>query len=112
MNTADFKHFKLHSNSTLKSMTKEELISYIHMLHYNWGACDESYYNVMQYAKLLDKALDKACEKLRDETVDDFRCPGEQFGFVPSCCSEESCDGSNMECWKEWCMNASEGKQL
>lgn len=58
MNTAEFKHFKLHSDSTLNAMTKVELISYIHMLYHNWAACDESYYNVMQHAKLLDKALD------------------------------------------------------
>ena len=68
MNTDEFKHFKLHSDSTLKAMTKEELISYIHMLHHNWEACDESYFNVMQHAKLLDKALDTACEKLQDDT--------------------------------------------
>jgi len=35
MNTADFKHFKLHNDSTLKSMTKDELIGYIHMLYHN-----------------------------------------------------------------------------
>lgn len=110
MNTEEFKHFKLHSDSTLKSITKEELISYIHMLYHNWAACDESYYNVIQNAELLDKALDKACEKLRDDTVDECDCPGEQFGFIPSCCSEESCEGSNVECWKEWCMCAAKGK--
>ena len=105
MNTEEFNHFKLHSDSTLKSMTKAELISYIHMLHYNWGACDESYFNVMKHAEKLNKALDKACGKLRDDTVDDFRCPGEQFGFIPSCCCEENCEGSNEECWKEWCFH-------
>lgn len=104
MNTEEFKHFKLHSYSTLKSMTKAELISYIHMIHYNWGACDESYNKVMQYAKLLDKALDKACEKLRNDTIDECNCPGEQFGFIPLFCDEDFCDGSNKECWKEWCL--------
>ncbi|MCR0567760.1 DUF551 domain-containing protein [[Clostridium] innocuum] len=55
MNTDEFKHFKLHSDSTLKSLTKDELISYIHMLYHNWGVSDESYYNVMEYAKQLQQ---------------------------------------------------------
>lgn len=52
-NTDEFQHFKLHSDSTLKSLKKDELISYIHMLYHNWSATDESYYNVMAYAKKL-----------------------------------------------------------
>lgn len=52
-NTQEFMHFKLHSDSTLKSMTKEELISYIHVLYHNWQATDESYNNVMDVAKVL-----------------------------------------------------------
>ncbi len=43
MNSTEFKRFKLHADSTLKSMTKDELIRYI---------CK------------LNKALDKACEEL------------------------------------------------
>lgn len=105
MNTDEFKHIKLHSDSTLKSMTKEELILYIHMLHYNWGACDESYNKVTQCAKLLDLALDKACGKLQYDTADEGNCPNVQYGFEPSCCCEENCEGSNEECWKEWCFH-------
>ncbi len=52
-NTHEFMHFKLQSDSTLKSMTKEELISYIHVLYHNWQATDESYNNVMDVAKKL-----------------------------------------------------------
>lgn len=55
MNTAEFKHFKLHSDSTLKALKKDELISYIHMLYHNWCISDESYYNVMEYAKQLQQ---------------------------------------------------------
>lgn len=69
MNTADFKYFKLHSDSTLKRLTKDELISYIHMLHHNWGACDWSYYNVMIQVKKLQKELDNPPLKL-DELRD------------------------------------------
>lgn len=55
MNTDGFKHFKLHSDSTLKSLKKDELISYIRMLYHNWGVTDEAYYNVMQYAEKLQQ---------------------------------------------------------
>lgn len=52
-NTDEFKHFKLHSDSTLESLTKRDLIDYIHMLYHNWQATDESYLNVMEYAGKL-----------------------------------------------------------
>ena len=51
MNSADFKNFKLHADSTLKSMTKDELIGYIHMLHHNWGVTDEQLCNVINENK-------------------------------------------------------------
>lgn len=57
MNTDGFKHFKLYSYSTLKSLTNEELISYIHMLYHNWGTSDESLYNVMEYAETLQQQI-------------------------------------------------------
>lgn len=50
MNTDEFKHFKLHSDSTLKSMKKDELIEYIHMLHHNWSATDDQLRNAIKYA--------------------------------------------------------------
>ena len=64
MNSAEFKHFKLHADSTLKSMTKDELVSYIHMLYHNWGVVDERLCNLIDYNRKLDKALDKASEEL------------------------------------------------
>lgn len=51
MNSAEFKNFKIHADSTLKSMKKEELISYIHMLHHNWGITDEQLCNVINENK-------------------------------------------------------------
>lgn len=51
MNTEGFKHFKLYTDSTLKSMTKDELIEYIHMLYHNWSATDERFNNVEKYAE-------------------------------------------------------------
>lgn len=70
MNSAEFKNFKLHADSTLKSMTKDELISYIHMLHHNWGITDEFYCNTVEMNEKLNKALDKACKELHRFDVD------------------------------------------
>ena len=61
-NTEEFKHFKLHSYSTLKNQTKEELINYIKMLYHNWKICDEQLKNCIdantklkeKYSKILD----------------------------------------------------------
>lgn len=59
-NTAGFKHFRLYSDSTLRSWKKEELIDYIHMLYHNWSVTDEAYLNVMELAKKMsDKATFK-----------------------------------------------------
>lgn len=54
-NTQEFKHFHLHSDSTLMKFNKAELIDYIHMLYHNWQATDESYNNVMEAAKFTIK---------------------------------------------------------
>lgn len=51
--TEEFKHFKLHSYSTLKNQTKKELIDYIKMLYHNWGVCDEQLKRVIDKAKEL-----------------------------------------------------------
>ena len=52
-NTSEFKHFKLHSDSTLKNLTKVELIDYIKMLYHNWGVTDEQLKRVIDKAKEL-----------------------------------------------------------
>lgn len=39
-NSLEFKHFKLYADSTLKNMTKDELISYIHTIYHNWKCAD------------------------------------------------------------------------
>lgn len=53
-NTEEYKHFKLHSASTLKNQTKEELIDYIKMLYHNWGVADEQLKNCIDKAKELN----------------------------------------------------------
>ena len=52
-NTSEFKHFKLHSDNTLKNLTKKELIDYIKMLYHNWGVTDEQLKNCIDKAKEL-----------------------------------------------------------
>lgn len=68
-NSLDFKHFKLHADSTLKNMTKDELISYIHMLHHNWSYADTRCCNTIEMNYKLEKALDKACALLANGGV-------------------------------------------
>lgn len=86
MNSAEFKHFKLHADSTLKSMTKDELVSYIHMLYHNWGVFDERLCNGIDYSRKLDKALDEAC------------CLLEEYGSLTNIYAE---DKLTNEEWKE-----------
>ena len=58
-NTEEYKHFKLHSASTLKNQTKEELIDYIKMLYHNWGVADEQLKRVINKAKELSDSNDE-----------------------------------------------------
>ena len=63
-NTEEYKHFKLHSDSTLKNLTKVELIDYIKMLYHNWGACDEQLKRVIDKAKELSNSNDELRRQL------------------------------------------------
>lgn len=58
-NTSEFKHFKLHSDNTLKNLTKVELIDYIKMLYHNWGVCDDQLKRVIDKAKELSDSNDE-----------------------------------------------------
>ena len=80
-NTDEFQHFKLHSDSTLKSLKKDELISYIKMVYHNWDVCDENLKNIADNITILDDALTRACERVEYENNDgkmnaDTECPG------------------------------------
>ena len=72
-NTSEFKHFKLHSDSSLKNLTKVELIDYIKMLYNNWGVTDEqlahslnAYNNLEEKYKSIDFTLDKQFEHIEE----------------------------------------------
>lgn len=58
-NTKEYKHFKLHSDSTLKNQTKKELIDYIKMLYHNWGVTDEQLKRIIDKAKELSDSNDE-----------------------------------------------------
>ena len=58
-NTSEFKHFKLHSDNTLKNLTKKELIDYINMLYHNWGVTDEQLKRIIDKAKELSDSNDE-----------------------------------------------------
>lgn len=57
-NTLEFNSFKLHADGTLKNMLKDELISYIHVLHHNWSVSDEQLFNVIKINNKLQDELD------------------------------------------------------
>lgn len=81
LNTVDFEHFRLHSDSTLLSLKKDELISYIHMVYHNRDVTDESYYNVMKYAEKLQRELDEKKETPMNKTAKEMF---EALGFIRS----------------------------
>lgn len=58
-NTSEFKHFELYSDSSLKNLTKKELIDYIKMLYHNWGVIDEQLKRVIDKAKELSDSNDE-----------------------------------------------------
>ena len=109
MNSLNFKHFKLHADSTLKSMTKDELISYIHMLHHNWSATDEFHCNAVEMNYKLDKALDKACEELT-KMCKQTKCKDCHFVQEQNDCENDCSVQGNLTYWdwKEWAMNDDE----
>lgn len=42
MSKESMRHFGLYSDSTMKSMTKDKLIKYVHIIYDNWESCDET----------------------------------------------------------------------
>lgn len=58
-NTGEYERFKLHSDSTLKNLTKNELIDYIKMLYHNWGVADGQLKNCIDKAKELSDSNDE-----------------------------------------------------
>lgn len=103
MNTDEFKHFKVHNDSTLKTLNKDELIEYIHMLYHNWQATDESYNNVMEYARKLSDKVTPKRPKYEKAVV-----PSKAYVYSCPVCSRMlgvNCKPSNIKYCDE-CMQA------
>ena len=94
------------SYSTLKSMTKDELIELLKIAQHNYECVNESEFNIKQYAKKLDKALDEACDLL-EKSKAGTTCDEENRKN----CMENHCFNTciyarkmNKEEWREYLM--------
>ena len=83
-NTLEFNSFKLHADGTLKNMLKDELISYIHMLHHNWDVSDEQLFNVIEKIKTLQNELD-AIKNPQPYKFEDFKIGLWVYDIQPEC---------------------------
>lgn len=123
MSKESMKHFGLYSDSKMKSMTKDELIEYVHLIYNNWKNCDETAEKIVnanldlfeenkllkREVKALDeegvmkcelneklsKALDKICNR---QAYLSF-CHGTVRSNI-KCNDEKEC----AKCWREWCL--------
>lgn len=58
MSKESMKHFSLYSDSTMKSMTKDKLIKYVHIIYDNWESCDETSERIVEANMKLLKEND------------------------------------------------------
>lgn len=86
----------IYSYSTLKSMTKDDLIDLLGIAQHNYECSQNGIYNITKYAKKLDKALDKACELIGELGG----CSMYMFDKYISC--QESCTNNPKKCWREY----------
>lgn len=124
MSKESMKHFGLYSDSTMKSMTKDKLIKYVHIVYENWESCDETSERIVEAnmkllkeneilrseIKALDeevaqkcelnekicKALDKACAELSSM---DYKLKMHENPYA------YTCDYTDEEEWKKWAMD-------
>ena len=77
----------IYSYSTLKSMTKDELIDLLRIAQHNYECSQNSIYNITKYAKKLDKALDKAIDELcgKECPINDRMCQNMEKHDCPTC---------------------------
>lgn len=131
MSKESMKHFGLYSDSTMKSMTKDKLIKYVHIIYDNWESCDETSERIVEAnmkllkenellkreVKTLDeegvmkcelneklsKALDKACKKLveKQDEIDEMN-NGKSYPWYTEKSEKE---------WREWCLEDNEVKE-
>lgn len=74
-NSMEFKNFKLYADSTLKNMTKDDLISYIHTIYHNWQCADKSKQRLHNIIDDLTENNPLNFEELsKDEPIWDNKC--------------------------------------
>ena len=89
------------SYSTLKAMTKDELIELLGIAQHNYECVNEILFNTNKHAVKLDNALDKACEF----TYSLGGCyPIYDFDERNSISCLESCTNNPKKCWREFLM--------
>lgn len=70
-NSFNFSHFNPYSKSTLKRMTKDELIDHINILYINWKNTDNTCERISRLAKQLYEKLEHGrsenAKKLEDK---------------------------------------------
>lgn len=92
------KHFGLYSDSTMKSMTKDKLIKYVHIIYENWESCDETSERIVE----ANMNLLKENELLKRENAalaDDNEMKCERYAEV-------------KKALKRACMKLSEASQM
>lgn len=97
--TLEFNAFKLPADSSLARMSKEEFISYIHMLHHNWAVCDEQLNNVLNHAERLNNSFEKSLNILAE------KCECESCWCKDCkvrCTDEDYYDSWKKECKSRW----------
>lgn len=87
------------SYSSLKAMTKDDLIDYLDTAQHNYECANESLYHIRQYAEKLDRALDEACKFIEYYSRG---CPYAMFDYDRKC--QESCINNPKKCWREFLM--------
>ena len=83
----------IYSYSTLKSMTKDELIDLLGIAQHNYECVNESLFNITQYAEKLDEALKDAISILSGSG----RCP-HNCGYPCRETGKEDCQA----CWTKY----------
>ena len=89
----------IYSYSTLKSMTKDELIDLLGIAQHNYECSQNGIYNITKYAEKLGKALDRACE-LISELGGCYPIYERNKRITISC--QESCTNNPKKCWREY----------
>lgn len=88
-----------YSYSTLMRLRKDDLIDLLNIAQHNYESAQTRIYNKTKYAKKLDKALDRACEKLTKRSIcNSGNLKMDNNGEID--CNIESHDCK--KCWREY----------